>query len=122
MKKRINVKPVTELELIFEDGKSLTLKFDVEALTHFNDFEDGMQGFLKDKSTPEICAKIVYIGGSSHNDNLDINEARKIVSNMDPATITEIIYEFNESMGVTQNEAQKELSKKLMAQFLNQMK
>ena len=43
-KKTINVKPVSEIELQFEDGKSLTLRFDVKALVNFNDLKGGLTG------------------------------------------------------------------------------
>lgn len=111
MKKVINVKPLNEIELQFEDGKSLTLKFDCEALLRFNDIA---KDFYKDKSIPEICAKVVYIGAKT----ITLEEARAIVANLDPGSIMEIVSEFNESMGVSLKGAQKEYAKKLMAQFL----
>jgi hypothetical protein len=115
MKKVINVKPLTEIELQFEDGKCLSLIFDVEALLRFNNIAED---FYKDTSTPEICAKIVYIGAKT----ITIEESRAIVSSLDPGTIIEIITEFNESMGVAQNGVQKEYAKKMIAQFLNSAK
>jgi len=121
MKKIINVKPITELELQFEDGKSLTLRFDVEALMHFNEMDGGMSAFIGEKSMSEICAQIIFVGGASNNQDLDINEARKIVSNMDIGTITAIINEFTEGMGTAQSEVQKELQKKLMSQWLDKI-
>jgi hypothetical protein len=122
MKKIINVKLVNELELKFEDGKSLTLKFDVQALSHILDFKGGLEEFIKDPSTPEVCAKLLYIGAVSNNVEFTVEEARKVVSNLDPATITTIINEFNESMGAGTNEVNKELQKKMMALFLNSKK
>jgi hypothetical protein len=119
MRKKINVKPVNELELVFEDGKSLILKFDMEALLHFNDVAEGL---FQDISIPEICAKVIYIGGANYNDGFDLKEARKIVSNLDPETITVIINEFTANMNIEMNEVQKELSKKLMEQFLSTKK
>jgi hypothetical protein len=115
MKKRINVKPLTELELVFEDGKNLELVYDVKALLHFNELANE---FLKDPTIPEICAKIVYIGGADRNESFDLEEARKVVACLDPETITIIINAFNETMGAGKNEVQKDLQKKLMEMFL----
>lgn len=112
MKKVINVKPLNEIELQFEDGKSLTLKFDCEALTRFNDIA---KDFYKNKSIPEMCAKVIYIGAKT----ITLEEARAIVANLDISSIIEIINEFNESMGVSLDEVKGEHAKKLMAQFLN---
>lgn len=122
MKKIVNVKEATELELQFQDGKIINLRFDVSSLLNFNNLDGGLENFFKDASIPEMCAKIVYITGANHNDGLTIDESRKIVSNMDPLTITEIINEFSESMGMAKNELQGELQKKLMTQFLAALK
>lgn len=115
MKKTINVRPITEIELVFEDGKSLQLKYDVKALLFFNDVADGL---FQDPSIPEICAKVVYIGAASNTEGFTIEEARTIVSNLDPETITVIIDEFTKGMGLQSNEVSKELQKKLMDRFL----
>lgn len=122
MKKIINVKPVTELELQFESGETLSLRFDVKAISNFNEIEGGINDFLKEMSMPEMCAKVIYIAGVSNNSELTLERARVITSNLDPMTITEIMTEFNISMGSGKNEVQKEIQKKLMEQFLAQMK
>lgn len=120
-KKKINVKPVSELELQFEDGNIVTLRFDVKALLNFNDFEDGLTGFIKDASLPTMCSKVIYIGAKSLDDNFTYEDALKITAELDPCTITEIINEFNESMGTSKNELQGEYQKKLMEQFVRQI-
>lgn len=121
MKKTINVKPVDEIVLQFESGESLTLRFDVEALTHFDDLDGGLKSFFNEDKIPERCAKILYIGTKSSNPNFTYEKARAIVSELSLPTITEIINEFNESMVTTKDGVQSELSKKLIAQFLNKI-
>lgn len=116
-KKSVNVKEPTELELKFEDGKSLTLLFDVEALLKFNDLPGGLAAFVNEQSIPERCAMVLYIG----NKDLEIDEARKLVSNMDPGSITEIMLEFTTSMGATNNQMLQELQKKTMQEFMVKM-
>lgn len=120
-KKIINVKPVSEIELQFEDGKSLTLRFDVKALLNFNDLDDGLNGFIKDNSLPIMCSKIIYIGAKSVDNDFTYDEAYKITSQLDPSTITTIINEFNESMGTVKSEVQDEAQKKFMTEFLNKI-
>jgi hypothetical protein len=122
MKKIISVKPVTELELQFEDGKSLQLVFDMQALSNFYSLPEGLASFLNENSLVERCAMIIYIGGLEHDSRLTIEKARSIVSNMDPASITEVVSEFSLSMGAANNQMLQELQKKTMQEFLEKLK
>jgi hypothetical protein len=122
MKKTFSVKPVNEVELRFEDGKSIILMFDVNSLMNFSEIDGGINSILKEKSISELCAKIIFAAGAHYNEGFDLQEARRIVSELDIQTVTDIINEFNQSVGVTQNEVQTELQKKLMAQFLTNLK
>ncbi|MDF2609046.1 MAG: hypothetical protein K0R92_520 [Lachnospiraceae bacterium] len=117
MKKRINVQPVTEIELVFEDGSSLDIKFDAEAISNFNELDGGITAFIKEDKLPERCAKIIYVGARSYKQDFTLDEARKITSELSPITITEIVSEFNESMGAAKNGVQSEMQKKLMEDF-----
>jgi hypothetical protein len=108
---------VTELELKFEDGESLDIVFDMEALSNFNEIEGGLNAFIKEDKMPERCAKIIFIGAKAKQQEFTLEKARAIVSELSPVTITEIMNEFNESMGAAKNGVQSELQKKLMAQF-----
>lgn len=121
-KRIINVLPVSELELQFEDETKLTLVFDMAAIANFNDLEGGMTAFVKENNIPERCAKIIYIGAKSGDHNFTLEKARTLVSQLSPVTITEIMNEFSESMGVSKNGVQSELQKKLMEEFLKSMK
>lgn len=117
-RKVINVKPPTELELQFEDGRSLLVVFDTEAYMNLSELGGGLTGFASEKSLPEQCAKIIYSGATSRNRDFTIEESRVLVSNMDISSITDIINEFSESVGMTKNGVQSELQKKLMEQFV----
>lgn len=117
-RKVISVKPVTELELQFEDGKSLCVVFDTEAFMNLSELDGGLTGFSSEKSLPEQCAKIIYAGAKSRNKNFTLEDSRALVSNMDIASITDVINEFSESVGMTKNGVQGELQKKLMEQFI----
>jgi hypothetical protein len=121
MKKKINALPVTELELLFEDGNSLELKFDAEAVSNFSELDGGLTAYIKEDKYPERCAKIVYIGAKAKKPDFTLEEARVIVSELSPITITEIMNEFNESMGASKNGVQSELQKKLMEDFTRQI-
>jgi hypothetical protein len=122
MKKIINVKPVTELELQFEDGKVICVVFDTEAVFNLTELDGGINSFMSEKSLPERCAKIIYAGAKTKQNEFTIEDARALVCELSPVTITEIMNEFNENMGVAKNEVQSELQKKLMKQFLESQK
>jgi len=119
MKKIIACRPVNEIELVLQGGESVSLRFDIEALMEFNNLDGGLVSLLeKDLSLTDMCIKIVY---TSAHGSLDIEKAKEIVSNLSPLTITEIINEFNESMGATNKEMNGDFAKKMMAQFLQKI-
>ena len=120
MKKRINCKQVAEIELQFDDDKTLALKFDMRAIYSLTELDGGLEGFVADSRIPEQCAKIIYIGAKALNEEFTLEESRAIVSELNPITITEIINEFTDSMGISKNEVQSELLKKLTKQLANQ--
>lgn len=121
MKKKINVKPVGELELCFEDNKVILLRFDIESLMKLSDMDGGYTEFVKSmKAKPsEMCARIIY--SACVNEDMTYEEARKITSNLSPETIVQILNEFTENMTTDAKGGQKELQKKLMKQFLESM-
>lgn len=121
MKKKINVKPITELELCFEDGKIVELVFNTEALMNFTEIGEITNiSKLSKTNLPELCAKIIYSGAVVKDGNFTLDEARKIVSNLNVSTITEIIQEFNDNMDTGENRA--EYQKNLMREFLQNLK
>ncbi len=121
MKKKICVAPVTEIDLEFTDGKSLTLRFDVEALYRFYDIGDGLKDLIKEKSIPKMCAKIIFSSVTSQTD-FTFEQSLALVSDMSPLTITEIMNEFNESMVNVKSGVQQELQKKMMQEFVKSLK
>lgn len=121
MKKTYNVKPDTELDIVFRDGKKLNVVFNAKAMYHFNDFENGIKSLAEDVSQPEVCAKLLYIGSVENNKDMTIEKARELVCQLDIGTISNIIVDFQESMGTIQNEAFKELQKKTMMEFVTNL-
>jgi hypothetical protein len=119
MKKTFNVKPPTEIELVFESGESLNIVFNAKALFHLsNDFENGIKALTDDTSHPEICAKLIYAGSVEQHKGMTLEKAREITCQLDLETINGIILEFQDSMGVMKNEKLLEFQKKAMAEFL----
>lgn len=119
MKKKINVKPITELELCFDDGKSIELKFSTEATLRLQEIEGGYGAFIK--STPsEMCARVIF--SSCTDDEMTLEQARVITSNFSPSTVSDILSEYTETNISSNDGGQKELQKKLMEQFLNSLK
>lgn len=121
MAKRIVCKPAPEIELETLDGGDIVLlRFDVYCLAKLQEMDGGLSGMFK-LSTPELCAAIIY-SAAKEPENFMLEDARKLVACLDMESINTIITEFSEAMGTAQTEAQKELSKNLMAQFLHQLK
>lgn len=119
MKKSIKSKKPTEIELEFEDGNSLSLIFNAEAISNFNELENGLKSFITEDSFSERCAKIIYIGALDRHPDLTIEKARILVSQMDFNSLMEITNEFTGSIG--SNGEISKMQKKLMEQLLNKI-
>ena len=118
-KKIMTCKSAPEIELQFDGGETILLRFDIRCLSNIQELEGGLAAFVK-KGVAEIAAAIVYAAGKGINEERDFTEekAREIVSNMTIENITEIIKTFEESVGSAgENE---ETAKKLLAQLLGQ--
>ena len=115
-KKIMTCKAAPEIELQFDGGEAILLRFDIRCLATIQEHEGGLKDFLKN-SLPEMAAIIVYGAGKDINDGFDEQKARTIVANMSIDNITEIINTFQESVGQTTND---ETAKKLLAQFLGE--
>lgn len=113
-KKVMTCKAAPEIELQFDGGESILLRFDIRCLVNMQEVEGGLKEFMK-KGIAEMAAAIVYAAGKDINDNFDEEKARAIISNMSIDNITEIVKTFEESIGSTGNE---EEAKKIMAQLL----
>lgn len=120
MKKRYAIEPVPEIELAFSDGKIVTVVFNAMAFIHMNDdvFENGVDDLLTEKSAPELCAKLIYVGGVENTPDLTLEKAREITSNMSLEVMMGIINDFNSSVSKENNADLKELQKKTMQEFL----
>lgn len=118
MRKVIECKPVSEVELRFNGGESILLRFDVEALITLQEIEGDLKAAMK-KSPAELCVSILYAGAVGHNEGMTKERARELVCQMGIETITAIIDEFTESLGAGGNE---ETQKKLIAQLLENFK
>lgn len=120
MKKTYNVKPITEIELVFEDGSKIDLSFDARATYHLTtDFS--LKDIANNPSIPEFCAMILYSASVENNKDITIDKARELVSQMDLETITNIVLDFQEASGVSKNEQMKELQKKTMENFISNL-
>jgi hypothetical protein len=118
MRKIINAKEATELELKFDDEHSLLIVFDTEAISNFELLEGGLNSYMKEDKTPERCAKVIYIGAIARQPEFTLEDARKLVSELSPVTITEILNEFNESIGASNNGVVNEMQKKLLDRIM----
>lgn len=112
-KKTMVCKTAPEIELCFDGGEAILLRFDIRCLANIQALDGGLAGFLK-KGVAEMAASVVYAAGKDLNENFDENKARELIANMSIDNITEIIKTFEESVGSTSEEE----AKKLMAQLL----
>lgn len=122
MRKTINVNEPNEIELAFNDGKTVVLTYDMMAIARFNDLPDGIMSYVNEKSKAEQCAMVIYVGAALYNPEITLDDARKIVSRMDVGTVNEIMLEFSASMGSANKQSLDELQKKTMQEFLNKLK
>lgn len=120
MKKKIMCKPASEIELDFGGGDTLYMKFDVKALMHLNELMD-VKNINTESNIPEICSNIVYASSCEYDNEMTIEKAMFIVSNMNIDTITSIIQEFSESVGVIGDDLKEINSKNVMNQFQSKM-
>ena len=114
-KKTMTCKTAPEIELQFDGGEAILLRFDIRCLVNIQELEDGIQGILS-KNFAEMAASIVYAAGKDINDGFNEGKAREIVSNMSVENIIEIIDTFQSSIGGAKDND--DIAKKLMAQFL----
>lgn len=114
--KKMVCKTAPEIVLSIDGGDEKLLRFDVQCLAELQEMEGGVKDLFK-TTVPEQAARLVYAAGKNHNDNFTLEEARKMVSCMDIASVQEIINTFSESTG-TSTELNEEFAKKLLAQML----
>ena len=113
-KKIMTCKAAPEIELQFEGGEAILLRFDIRCLSNIQEVEGGLQAFIK-QGIAEMAAAIVYAAGKDINDDFNADKARVIVSNMSIENITEIIKTFEDSVG---SKVDDETAKKILAQLL----
>ena len=113
-KKIMTCKAAPEIELQFDGGESILLRFDIRCLSSIQELEGGLKDFLK-KGIPVMAAVIIYAAGKDINNSFDQDKAREITANMSIDNITEIIRTFQESVGVKGGEDE---GKKYLAQIL----
>ena len=116
-RKVMQCKSAPEIELCFDGGEAILLRFDIRCLVNIQEFKGGLKGFVK-KPLPEMAALVVYSAAKGLEENKDFTEAkaRAIVSGMSPENILEIMKTFGESVG--SDGANNEDVKKLVAQLL----
>lgn len=113
-KKTMVCKTAPEIELCFDGGEAILLRFDIRCLANIQELEGGLPAFIK-KGVADMAASIVYAAGKDINDDFDENKARSLIANMSIDNITEIVKTFEESVG---SKVDDETTKKLIAQLL----
>ena len=97
-KKIMQCKPAPEIELVTEEGETITLRFNINMWVNLQENENGLEA-LKSLSVPETAALIVYAAGKDLNEDFTLEKARELIAFMSMQSVTEIINTFNESTG-----------------------
>ena len=113
-RKVMQCKSAPEIELCFDGGEAILLRFDIRCLVNIQEAKGGLKKLIKN-GIAEMTATIIYAAGKDINDNFDEKKAREITSNMSIEGITEIVKTFEESIGTA---GDNEDTKKLIAQLL----
>lgn len=116
-KKIMTCKAAPEIELQFDGGVFVLLRFDIRCLVNIQELEGGLKAFVK-KGVAEMAAGIVYAAGKDINEDFDEKKANAIVSEMSLENVLEIVKTFEESIGSTASGASEEEVKKMVAQLL----
>ena len=61
-KKIMTCKAAPEIELQFDGGEAILLRFDIRCLSSIQELEGGLKDFLK-RGIPEMAAVIIYAAG-----------------------------------------------------------
>ena len=114
-KKIMQCKSAPEIELSIDGGENIYLRFDVNMFSILQeDTKGGLKAFLK-KSPAEMAALIIYAAGKENNEDFTREKARALTSQMDFATVSEIIETFNQSAGI---DGEDPTQKKMIAELL----
>lgn len=114
-KKIMTCKAAPEIELQFDGGESILLRFDIRCLVNLQELDGGLAEFVK-KGVAEVAASVVYAAGKDINADFDAEKTRALVSSMSIENITEIVKTFEESIGSAGKNDEE--TKKLIAQLL----
>lgn len=91
--KKINVKPAKTITLEFEDGVKKELKFNAYSMMILDDeFEEGSLKILAGVVTKPFAngARIIYSGMKALDENVTLEEAKKITANLSIEEIMDI--------------------------------
>ena len=105
-----NIRPTQTLTLEFEDETTKELKFNANTIMLLDaEFEDGSMGILiKSIKKPYLeGSKIVYVGLKSCDEDMTYEIAKQITTQLDTATIMEIITMANDSVSPAENNKKK---------------
>ena len=112
-------KAAPEIELQFDGGEAILLRFDIRCLTNIQELDGGLQEFVK-KNIAEMAADIIFAAGKDINEDFDEQKSRVIIANMTIENVTEIVNTFQESIGSA--DGNNEEIKKYIAQLLESKK
>ena len=97
-KKVLQCKPAPEIELVTEEGETITLRFNINMWVNLQEGENGLEA-LKELSVPETAALFTYAAGKDINEGFTLEKARQLIAFMDMQSVSEILNTFNESTG-----------------------
>lgn len=106
-----------EVELQFDGGESLTLRFDMRCIAKLREMgclDELIEGSMTEA---DVCAEVICAGAESAGYEIEIERAKYLTMSMSVDVVADIFEEFTKSMGICSKEEKEALAKKVMAQF-----
>ena len=119
--KKIMISEAETLEIQFQDGVAKKLVFNMKAVALFQNALADSGKRLDEIREQSLLAYILYAGINAVEENgpFSMEEANAMAYIMNPPAGSQIIEMFIDSISKGMSEEQKQMQKKLLAQFLN---
>lgn len=117
---KIQTKPI---EPIFIELKNKTYKctFNMLSMAYMQELLAKEDGRIDEISPAKMASFILYAGIKPNHEDFEYEDAVALVMVMGPANYSTIVSEYNKSMFDSMEETDKQLSKKILAQYIAKM-
>lgn len=119
--KKIMISEAETLEIKFKDGITKKLIFNMKAVALFQNAMAESEKKLDEIREQNLLAYILYAGinAAQEDEEFSMEQANAMAYVMNPSSGSQVIGMFIDSIREGMSEEQKQMQKKLLAQFLN---